>query len=552
MNPLLNEGTAAHSPSDRADECPPRAHSPPSAGRLRIALPVLIALATLLVSALVWKRKWKIGIPDQWQWEFFLKPRNYIAAVPVIVYCALLAITVAECLRRGLAQRRNEIIGVGLCMALALGIIVETAQAVPVDSYDAWTCGSIVAPWAGGYYAEAVLRVPDMGVYLKNYDGMISRLKVNDIIRGHIADHPAGPVVFHWAVNRALDHWPAARRSFTPASAAEVIGFDRQGAPITERQFFELLYLQRKLSDGESAGIWASAFLLRLGYWVMLPLIYLLVREIHSREAGLLALALAALIPSLHLFSPYPDLLLPLFAVAAFYAWQRALRRGSVAWAALSGAIVVVGLLWSMSLLVTVALIGAYSILVAWRGAIEGCGGPGINGWLRATFGWAAGFLISSLLPAFLFRYDVWSVWRTCLAQLATFGEYFPRSYWAWTLFNPVEFAVFAGLPMFLLLMVTAAVDFRRWWPERRRRALSSLPWALLVVLTALNFSGKNLGEVARLWMFLMPFVAAAAACALAALDGKRGWVAALVLALAAVQLTVFRLSLNTFNVEGL
>jgi len=35
-------------------------------------------------------------------------------------------------------------------------------------------------------------------------------------------------------------------------------------------------------------------------------------------------------------------------------------------------------------------------------------------------------------------------------------------------------------------------------------------------------------------------------------LDGRKGWFAALVLALAAVQLTVFRLSLNTFNVIGL
>ena len=43
---------------------------------------------------------------------------------------------------------------------------------------------------------------------------------------------------------------------------------------------------------------------------------------------------------------------------------------------------------------------------------------------------------------------------------------------------------------------------------------------------------------------------AAAGACALASLDGKRGWIAAAVLALAAVQLMVFRLSLNVFGLE--
>lgn len=546
MNPLFNEGTAPHSTSDRADEYP---QFPESAGRLRIVILVLIALATLMVSALVWMQTWHIGIAGEWRWPYFLQPESGVAAVPALFLCALMAVTVAVFLRRGLSEKRSEIIAVSLCAALSLGIILETAQAVPATPYDAYN--SIVASWAGGYYAEAV-HVSDMGAYLKDYARMIPQLRVRDPygtvrFRGHIADHPAGPVVFHWAVNRALDHWPAAARWFTPASADKLIADDSKVAPITPRQYAEQRYVWQRLSDGEFAGIWASALLFRLGYWLALIPVYLLVRDACSREAALLALALTALIPSLHLFSPYPDLLLPLFAVAAFYAWRRALRRGSVVWAALSGAIAVVGLLWSMSLLAAVALIGAYSLLVAWRGAVEGRGAPSRSGWLRATFGWAAGFLISSLLPTLLFGYDAWSVWRTCLAQHATFAG---GSYWAWTLFNPVEFAVFAGLPTFLLLMVAAAVDFRRWWPERRRQALSSLPWALLVVLAALNFSGKNLGEVARLWMFLMPFAAAAGACALDSLDGKRGWIAAAVLALAAVQLMVFRLSLNVFGLE--
>jgi hypothetical protein len=543
VNPPLNEGIAPHSPSDPAGEC--QAQFPESAGRLRIVFLVLIALATLLVSALVWTQTWHIGVAGEWQWPCFSQPESCVAAVPALFLCALMAVIVAVFLRRGLSEKHSEVIAVSLCAALSLGIILETARAVPGTPYDAYN--SIVAPWAGGYYTEAV-HVSDMGAYLKGYARMIPQLRVDDPIRGHIADHPAGPVVFHWAVNRALDHWPAATRWFTPASADEDT---HEKIPHSRTWHGLAKQLARwNLSDGEFAGIWASAFLFRLGCWLALILVYLLVRGVCSREAALLALALSALVPSLHLFSPYPDLLFPLFTVAAFYAWRRALRHGSAAWAALSGAIVVVGLLWSMSLLAIVALIGAYSLLVAWRGAVEGRGGPGRNGWLRATLGWAAGFLIFSLLPTLLFGYDVWSVWRTCLAQHATFAVHFPRSYRAWTLFNPVEFAVFAGLPACLLLMVAAAVDFRRWWPERRRQALSSLPWALLVVLAALNFSGKNLGEVARLWMFLMPFAAAAGACALASLDGKRGWIAAAVLALAAVQLMVFRLSLNVFGLE--
>jgi hypothetical protein len=511
---------------------------------LRIPILIVIALATVLVSALVWTHAWHMGIAGEWQWPYSLQPESFVAAAPALVLCALMAMIAGVFLRRGLLEKRSEIIAVGLCAALSLGIILETAQAVQAAPYDAYD--SIVAPWAGGYYAESV-HVRDMGSYLKNYAHMIPQLQVDDPIRGHIADHPVGPVLFHWAVDRALDRWPAAARWFTPAGADEVSHL--RAGTITLRWYAEKLARSR-LSDGQFAGIWASALLFRLGCWLALILVYFLVRGICSREAALLALALSTLIPSLHLFSPYPDLLFPLFTVGAFYSWRRAVRHGSRAWAGLSGAVVVVGLLWSMSLLATVALIAAYSLSVAWRGAVAGRSAPGRSEWLHAVGAWVAGFLICSLLPKLLFGYDVWSVWRTCVAQHATFAAHFPRTYWAWTLFNPVEFAVFTGLPAFLLLMAATAADFRRWWPERRRRALSSLPWALLAVLAALDLPGKNLGEVARLWMFLMPFAAAVGACALVALDGKRGWIAAAVLALAAVQLMVFRLSLNVFGLE--
>ena len=541
MNPPSNEGPAAHLPAGRFLECP---QFPEPTRLLRIAVLSVIALATVLVSALVWMRTWHIGIAGEWQWPYFLQWENCFAAAPALFLCALMAVIVAVFLRRGLSEKRNEIVAVGLCAALSLGIVLEAAQAAPGAPYDAYD--SIVAPWAGGYYAEAA-HVSNMGSYLKNYARMISQLRVDDPIRGHIADHPAGPVVFHWTVNRALDRWPAMARWFTPAGAGEPIHL---GARTTTWRWSAEEFARSELSDGQFAGIWASALLFRLGYWLSLILVYFLVRGICSRESALLALALSALIPSLHLFSPYPDLLFPLFTVATFYSWRRALQRGSAAWAGLSGAIAVIGLLWSMSLLATVALVGVYSLLIAWRSAAERRANLGIGDWLRAACAWAGAFLVCSLLPRLLFGYDVWSVWKTSLVQHATFSAHFPRSYWAWSLFNPVEFAVFAGVPTLLLLITAATADLRRWWPARSRQALSSLPWALLLVLAALNLSGKNLGEVARLWMFLMPFAAAAGACALSSLDGKRGWIAAAVLALAAVQMMVFRLSLNVFGLE--
>jgi hypothetical protein len=272
--------------------------------------------------------------------------------------------------------------------------------------------------------------------------------------------------------------------------------------------------------------------------------VYFIGREVVSREAGIVAVALTALIPSLHLFGPYPDQLFPLFAIGALYAWQRALRVGSAVWAAAAGVALVIGLLWSLSLLAAAAAIAGWSILTAWNAWRAG-DGPSRRAWLKSFSGLAAGILVASLLPMALLGYDTWQVWKICLSQHATFAVLFPRSYGSWTLFNPVEFAVFVGLPSFTLWAVAAGLDLDG-WRQRKRADIVSLPaWTLFGVLFALNLSGKNLGEVARLWMFLMPLAALAGAGVLAGLDRRSGWLAGLVLVLGTTQLIVFRLSLN-------
>ncbi len=75
----------------------------------------------------------------------------------------------------------------------------------------------------------------------------------------------------------------------------------------------------------------------------------------------------------------------------------------------------------------------------------------------------------------------------------------FPRSYWKWLLMNPVEVAIFAGLPL-----VAAAL----WsWPGLARSPewarLRHFLAAWLIVLALLNLSGAVRGEVGRIWLFL-------------------------------------------------
>ena len=98
-------------------------------------------------------------------------------------------------------------------MALAFGMVHYIGKASPVGEWESVLV--TVAPSKGGYYAEAV-RVQDMPEYLATYAETIRGLKVSYHVRGHIADHPAQPIVFHWLVNRTMESAPALARFFCP------------------------------------------------------------------------------------------------------------------------------------------------------------------------------------------------------------------------------------------------------------------------------------------------------------------------------------------------
>ena len=524
--------------------------------RWQTAFLSFVVAATLAVCILVGGKYWKIGIAGEWQWEYYKASIAWLNAAPAILMSLVLGAVIIFWLRRRLSRPLHEVVALAVCLALALGIILDIGKSGPSGEYEAVPVTA--SPWIGGYFGEAVW-VKDMGTYLDQYTERISGLEVNEPY-GHLADHPAGPVLFHWLVNRTMEALPSLARRFIPRDPE---AYGRLRAMVESRPL-----VGRKLSDGEFAGIWAAAFLFRIGYWLALLPLYLITREMYSKEAGLLAVVLAALIPSLHLFGPYPDQLFPVIALAAFYTWMRAIKRRSIIWAAVSACLLSIGLFWSMAFLALIALLGMAALLMAWKELLTldsgkvaaGAGHAGTLsrsrwqafawcGWIRVCAGWTAAMAACALLPILFFGYDVIGVWRICLSQHANFAVLFPRSYVQWTLFNPLEFALFTGIPAFLLMLLAAVMDARRWRREWGGVAPAVLPWALLSVLVVLNFSGKNLGEVSRLWMFLMPFAAVSAGATLYDLDRGRGWVAACILLTTMIQLVVFRLSLDVMGI---
>jgi len=494
-----------------------------------------VAAATLAAAAATATRAWRMGIPGEWQWAFYPRPGSWITAVPAMTFAAMLAVVVGACLGRVVPAERWEAGLVVVCLLLGLGVILSMTYASPQG--DLVHSVLVTAdPWVSGYFAESA-RIRDMGAYLARYPERISALTVKEPF-GHLADHPVGPVLFHWLVNRLMEAWPEVARWFTPRDPM----LYSQARALAER------LARTPLSDGAFAGIWASALLFRLAYWAALVPVYLLGRALHSREAGLAALALAALIPALHLFAPYPDQVFPLFALWALYGLYRAVERGSAVWGAVSALGLVLGLLWTLAFLAVVLMMAvAVGLLLvrAWT-----CGQRiGRGAYVRAGVGWGGGLVVFSLLPWAALGYDAYRVWRICLVQHGTFADLFPRTYTPWVLFNPLEFVLFAGVAAGLLLLFEAWTEWREWWSRRRLDLVGMVTWSLLATLAVLNFSGKNLGEVGRLWMPFMPFAAVGAGTALARLDRSLWWAGPCVVALSAVQLAVFKLHVKVFGI---
>src|SRR5262249_425687 len=105
-----------------------------------------------------------------------------------------------------------------------------------------------------------------------------------------------------------------------------------------------------------------------------------------------------------------------------------------------------------------------------------------------------AGWLISGANP-----FVVWS-WN--LHHHARFYDEYPRTYRLWLWANVIELAVAIGLPTIVWFVIGLFAP----------RSVPRVVWATLFVLALVDLTGRNMGEVARLWMLFTPpsFIAAA------------------------------------------
>jgi len=266
------------------------------------------------------------------------------------------------------------------------------------------------------------------------------------------------------------------------------------------------------------------AFLLPLGAAATaLPLFSLGVAWGLSDAEARWGAALWLTVPAGVLFTPSVDQALGLVVViGALLA-----VKGSKGRAVAAGMVVALGCLISYGLLVAVPF-------VAWVAfsAEDDSKWLAPRRFLRAALV-GAGFALPWLALALFAGYDPWTSFRTAISAHAQMAVA-TRSYATWLLANPYDFALLCG-PAVAVLGAIGLVSRRG--PIALRRGL----WGGAALFALLWLSGSVRGEVGRIWLFAMPFVALAAA---AAVGSRKNPAPALIVAAQALTTIAFAASM--------
>ena len=340
---------------------------------------------------------------------------------------------------------------------------------------------------SNGYYTLArSAEMSDPARFLEQYPGWI---KKQDAL--HVGTHPPGLFLIWRGI---LGFWRA-----HPEAARAV----SQALPESIQAGFREISRYDPLPSPDRVALATVGLMTLLACSLTVVPLYVLARDRLPPAYAWAAAALWPVIPSAILFQPTADTAFPLLATSALalVVGGRGIR------AVLSGVVLAVAMQMTLAFLavgLVVAILHLSRPSETWLRRFELIGWTGM-GFLGLT---ALLWLFSGANPL--------AIWLSNAHNHARFYEQFPRSYLAWNLANPIELAVAIGLPTTVWALVGA-------------RPAGRAVWASMLVLALLQLSGRNLSEVARLWLPLMPPLVVASAAGWARFEARAREVAATV-----------------------
>ena len=439
-----------------------------------------------------------LGVPGEWIWnripvddgEVALLLLGWLlAAVAFLAYGTVIWLGTHRINRCSRGESIAWLAGLVVVGFFWLSVLQEsppegyrTSKAVRVLYYEG----------SSGYFTVARDDISNVPSFLSGYE---ARMSAGDVL--HVGTHPPGLFLFHRGLINLCDRYPSLVK-LTVASQPESV-----------TAALSLIASQTPLLVQDRAALWMAALITQaVGVLAIVPL-YLLLRRTFSRPVSWLAASLWPLVPGLAVFLPKSDALYPLIGLMFLYCWLEGCRRRSFVLCAVAGLLFWLGMFLSLALL-PVGVLGL--LLCVWEARFAEGADAVPNRWksLCNSTVWAAvPFLAATAILWAVYNINLFNVWRWNVINHAAFYDNFPRTHWKWLLVNPWELALATGLPIIFLAIAGARRSI-----QLAIHSQASGQWrqlgpccCCLLTLGLLWLSGKNSGEAARLWLFLIPWL---------------------------------------------
>ena len=426
--------------------------------------------------------------PPEWQWPLRDVPASgplWPALAAAVVLVGLLALSARVAPERG---RRILLAGatvVGIALPLGLAAL-EPDGALPT------LFGRVAYRTATSYYTVALApEAADPVEFLRQHHELLPTFRKG---AKHAATHPPGPVLVYRGLLALCDHAPGLTRAVLRVA----------GLPETNPRRPRPEYAPAARAAGVLGGVLILIACVLTAWPVAALAADLGCGALPSARIG----ALWVLLPGPVLMLPQFDQALALPVALSAVALARALRvetRGALAWAVASGLAGGVALFLSYGAPAFLAVGGLAVLAAAWARGVP----------LRAALARAAvafgACAAAFALPALAGHHPI----ASAVEALRIHREFFtlPRAYALWLVFDPLDLAVFLGVPVAVSLVWATVVAARRLAARAHPNADEAFRLAAMGALGALILSGQTRGEVGRIWIPVMPvFVVAALA----------------------------------------
>jgi len=505
---------------------------------LPVAFWIALVSASAATAAVLWLTDWTLGVPGEWTWARIAHPEDFrwdsllgvIQASLTLGGIGLVAWFGSRLIARnsqpqGLSHLARAALLLGLVASGFLGTQLLQHSLPPGHGIgrSPWV---LYYPGSSGYFYEA-RSVTSLEDFRQSY---LEVLEDPDPHRRtlHLGTHPPGLFLAHLAVREACRRSAAVRDavlSWQPRRVREAQATILEGG--------------RPIPSIDTAALWLAALLTQLAAVATAIPIYLLVRVDHPPRTAWRAASLWLLVPAVSIFLPKSDCLYPLLATTSLWLWWSAIRRGGSWKAVLAAGLAWLGLCLSLAFLPILALAAG---LAAWMNRQGRFTRGQLTIWSLASL---AGLALPTLACWLTLDLNLLSIWSSNFVNHAAFYDQpqHPRSYLPWLGVNLLELAIALGIPLAGIAASGLVRRCRSGQPEA-----SGPAWICLAVWGLLWLSGKNMGEAARLWLFLMPWACWLAASTLESLR-SRDW--ALLLALQAATLLAVLQRVSGFDFAG-